>query len=231
MWRSLLLLLGTSLTLARAADTSLLQQVARRWLDESNRWAFTQQVREYDGVALKEERVERYDPSQRETSRWRLISIDGRAPTADEWAAWTKRKNKPHRRKPKSVADYFDFDHARLLDETADTVRYQLPLKASAEWLFPIDKVDLLVTVDKAGPALQQVQASVAEPFRVALGLARVLDVDLDVQVSAAVRPDPADATPNGKAQATVTKLGRRIEYRWSDFQRVKPHAEEAAGN
>lgn len=228
MWRSLLLLLGTSLTLARAADTSLLQQVARRWLDESNRWAFTQQVREYDGVALKEERVERYDPSQRETSRWRLISIDGRAPTADEWAAWTKRKNKPHRRKPKSVADYFDFDHARLLDETADTVRYQLPLKTSAEWLFPIDKVDLLVTVDKAGPALQQVQASVAEPFRVALGLAHVLDIDLDVRMAGPAATDPADAKPTGSAHAVVSKLGRRVEYSWNDFKRVKPHAEES---
>jgi hypothetical protein len=54
MWRFLLLLLGLGLTCARAADTSLLQQVAVQWLDESNRWAFTQHVREYDGGALKE---------------------------------------------------------------------------------------------------------------------------------------------------------------------------------
>jgi hypothetical protein len=227
MWRFLLLLLGLGLTSARAVDTSLLQQVAMQWLDESNRWAFTQHVREYDGGSLKEERVERYDPSQRETSRWRLVSINGRPPTADEWAAWTKRKNKPHRRKPKQVADYFDFAHARVVDETADTVRYQLPLQNNAEWLFPIDKVDLLVTVARRGPALKQVQASVAEPFRVALGLAHVLDVDLDVRMAPPATTDPAEAKPTGSGRAVVSKLGRRVEYVWSDFKHVTPHAEE----
>lgn len=211
---------------APAADLSLLEQVATHWLDEHNRWAFTQRVSEYNGAVLKESRVERFDPSQRDVSRWRLVSFNGHPPTPDEWGAWTKRKNRPRARKEKPFARFFDFDHARMLGETADTARFALPLRTDAEWLFPIDKVELVVTVSKRGPALEQVQARVAEPFRVALGLARVLDVDLDVQVSAPVQPDPADAKPSGKAQATVAKLGRRIEYAWSDFHRVTPHAE-----
>jgi len=222
---SLLIFVSLAVSL-RAADTDLLRQVARQWLTEHNRWAFTQRVREYEGGTLKQERLERFDPSQRATSRWRLISIDGRRPTAQEWADWTKRRNKVRTRKEKPFADYFDFDRARVVEETPALVRYELPLRNSAEWLFPIDKVALLVTISKTGPALEQVQARVAEPFRVVLGLARVLDIDFDVQMATPERPDPADAQPSGTARAVVSKLGRRVDYAWSDFKRVTPHAE-----
>jgi hypothetical protein len=206
---------------ARPEDTALLQEVASNWLKERNRWAFTQVVREFDGKELKQERVERYDPSRGYKDRWKLESIDGRPPTAKEVEEWSERKNKKKRRDKPGLNDNFDFANAKVVEETAESIRYELPLRSAVDWLFPINKVELLITINKSGPALEQVQARISEPFRVALGLARILDIDLDVQMAPPPTTDPADAKPSGTASAVVTKFGDRVEYFWSNFQRV----------
>jgi hypothetical protein len=225
----LLLLVSTSAGLARPEHAALLRQVADSWLNERGHWAFTQVVREYDNAVLKQERRERYDPSQRWENRWQLISIDNRAPTVDERETWMHRKNKKPRKNKPSAADSLDFDNAKVLDETAQTVRYELPLRSGIEWLFPINKIELVVTINKTGPALEQVQARISEPFRVALGLARILDIDLDLQMAPPPAADPADAKPSGTARAVVTKLGDRVEYFWSEFKRVPDGPDSSA--
>jgi len=190
-------------------------------LNERDRWAFTQLVREFDGKELKQERLERYDPSRGNAERWKLISIDGRPPTGKEVAEWSDRKNKKKRKGKPGLADNFDFASAKVVEETPQIIRYELPLRSGIEWLFPINKVELLITINKNGPALEQVQARISEPFRVALGLARILDIDLDVQMEPPPTADPADAKPSGTASAVVTKFGDRVEYFWSEFKRV----------
>jgi hypothetical protein len=223
MLRWLLLSLITGVTaFARVEPAELLRQVADNWLTERNRWAFTQIVREFDGKELKQERRERYDPSRGYAARWQLISIDGRAPTKEEVAEWRVRKNKKSRKDKPGLADNFDFSSAKILSETAESIVYELPLRSNVEWLFPVSKVEFVVTINKTGPALEQVQARIHEPFRVALGLARILDIDLDVQMEPPPTADPADAKPSGTAQAVVTKFGDRVEYYWSEFERVE---------
>jgi hypothetical protein len=207
--------------LARPEHAALLRQVADSWLGERGNWAFTQVVREYDGNSLKQERRERYDPSRGWAGRWELISIDDRKPTGEEREAWLHRKNKKQRSEKHSVPDSFDFENARVLEETAQTIRYDLPLRNGVEWLFPINKVELVVTINKSGPALEEVQARISEPFRVALGLAKVLDIDLDLQMAPPPSADPATAKPAGTAHAVVTKFGDRVEYFWSEFKHV----------
>lgn len=219
--RWFLLLLLIVAPLVRADDTALLQQVAKNWLDERDHWAFTQRVREFDGKEVKQERVERYDPSRGFAERWQLVSINGQPPTEKELSEWRAKKNKKQRRARPGLGENFDFTKAKVAEETSESVRYELPLKSSVEWLFPISKVELLITINKRGPALEQVQARISEPFRVALGLARILDIDLDVQMQPPPAADPADAKPSGTASAVVTKFGDRVEYYWSEFRRV----------
>lgn len=218
---------------AHAADTELLRQAAATWLDERDYWAFTQHVREFDGDKLKRERLERYDPSRPDRARWELLRLDGRAPTPAEKQELTERKNKKRRKHTSPVADHFDFERAVVTAENARAVRYELPLRSSNAWIFPVEKVLLALTIDKATRAITQVQARILEPFRVALGLARVMDIDLDVATElpptggpphAGDPADPAGAKPNGTARAVVTKFGDRVEYEWSDFRRVEPH-------
>ncbi|MEO7597537.1 MAG: hypothetical protein ABIV50_01295 [Opitutus sp.] len=206
----------------RANDTALLEQVAKNWLDERDHWAFTQLVREFDGKEMKQERIERYDPSKGFAQRWQLVSINGQPPTEKELSEWLGRKNKKKRRDRPGLGENFDFTKARIAEETPESIRYELPLRSSIDWLFPISKVELLITISKRGPALEQVQARISEPFRVALGLARILDIDLDVQMAPPPSSDPADAKPSGTAHAVVTKFGDRVEYYWSEFKRVE---------
>ena len=218
-WRFLLLCFLPAA--CAVASEPLLREVAEKWLAERNRWAFTQHVREFDGDTVVRERVERFDPTAGDGRRWRLLSFNGAPPGPEFAEAWERRKNNQRRRKITKAADYFDFDRAILLADSAERVRYQLPLQSGVEWLFPTDKVELVITIHRPTRALEQVQARISEPFRVALGLARVLDIDMDVQMEPPPASDPADAKPTGSATAVVTKLGRRVEYAWSDFTHV----------
>jgi hypothetical protein len=231
-WLSLCLAL-LPLGLARASDLPLLRTAAANWLHERDHWAFTQHVREYEGDRVQRERIERYDPSRPDRARWELLRLNGREPTPQEKAELVDRKNRKRRRLPTPAADFFAFERAELLAEDARTVRYRLPLRSGHAWLFPVDKVTLTLVIDKPTKAIRHVRAWIDEPFRVALGLARVLDVEFDLRTelppAGVATADPAAARPSGTARAVVTKLGDRVEYEWSDFRRVSPHPDRRA--
>ncbi len=216
------------LVAGRAATPALLGQAVDKWIGERNRWAFTQHVREFDGGEVAEERVERYDPSQPDARRWQLLSVNGKPPTDERRAAWQERKMKKRLNPGKALGGFFDFARATATGETTQVVRYRLPLRNDHSWLFPMDRVNVEVTVNKATRAIDQVEAGIDEPFRVALGLGQVMDIDFDVQMNPSAKrgekDNPKAARPDGTATAVVKKLGERIEYAWSDFKRVTPH-------
>ena len=227
-WIASLLLALVPLSAVHAAPPALLSQAVDKWIGERNQWAFTQLVREFDGTQVAEERVERYDPSQPGEKIWQLLSINGQPPTAERREAWQKRKFRKRLNAGKSLGGFFDFDHATVQAETATVVRYRLPLRNDHSWLFPLDRVNVVVTVNKATQAIDQIEAGIDEPFRVALGLGQVMDIDFDVQMHPSKQRDEVDnpraAKPAGTATAVVNKLGERIEYAWSAFRRVTPH-------
>ncbi len=227
-WIFLTLLSGAALTAGNAATPALLGQAVDKWIGGREQWAFTQLVREFDGGEVKEERIERCDPSQPGDRRWQLLSVNGRPPTDERRAEWQKRKMKKRLNPGKSLGGFFDFDQATVTAETAQAVRYHLPLRNDHSWLFPMDHVNVEVTVNKTTLAIDQIEAGLDEPFRVALGLGRVMDIDFDVQMNPSVRrgetDNPRAAKPDGTATAVVNKFGQRIEYAWSKFQRVTPH-------
>jgi hypothetical protein len=185
-------------------------------------------VREFQGGQLKEERQERYDPSKPGIARWELISINGAPPTEERRAEWQKRKTRKRPNPGKPLGQYFDFEESRVVIESDRIVRYNVPLRSNNRWLFPLDKVVMWVTVNKAAVAIEEVRAQIEEPFKVALGIARVMDVEFDLQVNPSEQEgdqsNPAMAKPDGTARAVVNKMGERIEYAWSEFQRVTPH-------
>lgn len=213
---------------ASANTPPLLSKAVEKWNGERDNWAFTVKVREYDGGAVKEERYERYDPSVPGINRWQLLSVDGKPPTEQRRVEWQKRKTKKRKAPGKPLSDYLEFENATIVKASATDVCYHVPLRNNNSWLFPVDKVDLRVTVNRSTLAIEEVVAGIDEPFKVALGLARVLDVDFDMQMNPSAHPemasDPAEAKPGGTAKVVVNKLGQRIEYAWSDFERVTPH-------
>lgn len=210
---------------ARGATAPLLQQAVDNWLGERDHWAFTQRAVEFDNGKPKQ-RVERYDPSLPGNQRWNLLEIDGRLPTAEQRAAWEKRKFKKNRRRFDSpLGEYFDFDRARVLTETTKEVRYAVPLRSDKSWLFPVDKVDVTVTVNKATRALDHLTANVREPFKVLLGIARITGGSLDLDFEETDMP----AEPSGTAKVSVSRFGERVDFTWTDFKRVTPHRDRKA--
>jgi hypothetical protein len=213
----LLLLLLISLAPLHAEVPPLLNDALDNWLSSRNSWTFTQFVREYDGKEVAEERLERYDLSRGESRRWELLKINGHAPTAQEEEAWSKRKNRPRKRDPKPLADYVDLEGARVVQEDKQSVTYEVPLRKTAGWIFPGEKVGIVVTIDKKSRTIEKGHVNIDGPFNVALGLARVVDLDFDLEVPPGAKGGDT-AQPRGTAYAVVNKLGRRIEYSWSDF-------------
>jgi hypothetical protein len=205
-------------TLAHAAPV-LLQQGAQKWLDERDRWTFTQTVRESDShgdVVL--ERVERYDATRGSAQRWQLISLNGKPATAEEAAAWSRRKNKPRGKPIKPLSEYVDLERAQIVKADAQSISYNVPLRSPSGWIFPAEKVTVVLTIGKTSHAIERAQAEINAPFRVALGLAEVQELDLDLTVPTDEATGRGDETPQGTATAVVNKLGRRVEYSWTEF-------------
>jgi hypothetical protein len=222
----LFLSLLSSFGLAAEGSPSLLEQAVENWLGERDHWAFTQRAVEYDGDKPRE-RLERYDPSRPGNERWTLLAINGQPPTAEQHAAWAKKK---FRRKPRRIesplGDLFDFQDAKLVTQTAKTVQYEVPLRRDKKWLFETDKVKVLVSVNKETRALEHLTANVREPVKVLLGFAKITDGKLDLSFlnfDDDANAGPESAQPTGTARITVSKMGERAEFTWSEFKRVSP--------
>ena len=223
---SAVIAVATSASAVHAAAPTLLKEAVEHWLSEGNRWMFTQRVVEFEDETVKQERIERYDPSQPLESRWTLVSIDGSPPEEAEWTAWDQRKNKKKKKAVRPLGEYLDLENAQVLSGDERVVRYVLPLQGMPNWLFPIEKVRLTLTINKATRTIEHADATISEPIRVALGLAHLLDLELDLRMlPTAGNSDPAAIEPGGEARAVVTKFGQRVEYEWSDIQRITSDA------
>lgn len=231
MLRHLLVFLafGFCAGLGRAvtAPPNLLEQSVQNWLGERDHWAFTQRAVEYDDNA-SHERLERYDPSKPGNARWELLAVDGKKPTPLQYQKWAEKKFKHHHhvRFDASIGDYFDFDNARVVAQTPTLIRYDVPLRKDKNWLFPTSKVDVRVTINKQTRALEHLTAYVREPFKVLLGIAHITGgkLDLDFLPLTDGGAAPAAAKPTGSAQVSVSRMGERVDFTWSDFKRVTPY-------
>src|SRR4051812_22205954 len=93
-----------------AQTPPLLRKAVVRWLGERDNWAFTLRVREFNSGKVKEERIERYDPSKPGIERWQLVAVDGKPPTEERRAEWQKRKTKKRKDTGKPLDDYLEFE-------------------------------------------------------------------------------------------------------------------------
>ncbi|MCX6954166.1 MAG: hypothetical protein NTV51_18610, partial [Verrucomicrobia bacterium] len=178
-----------------------------------------------DDGSVKEERTERYDPSLPDSRRWRLIEVNGWPATAQQREKWETAKNgKPRKKVVKTPNEYLDLEHATLLDETPTSARFEVGLRPEAARLLAVEKIAVRITVDKATGGLTRIAATLRQPIRVLLGLARITDLDIDVGIA------PTDEDADGKsgdvksgstARVALSKLGSAMDYSWSDFRRV----------
>lgn len=222
---SFALLLACVLSL-RAETPPLLQAAVDNWVAGKQEVAFTQRTRTLaDAGAVKEERVERYDPSQPDNRRWHLLEVDGKPPTeAQREAIEVPRNKKPRKHANKPPAEVLDFANATVREQTKDTVTYEVAMRSDAAWLVQTENIAVLITVGRQSRAVEHVAVSLRATVRVALGLAKITDVDFDLSFDEPAKKGGSDDEAAGKASAAITKLGKRMEYAWSDFKRVQAY-------
>lgn len=223
---------AAGLSVTRADTPRLLEEALHKWVTGTDDWAFTQRVRTFDDDKIKLERLERYDPSRPDNQRWELLAVDGKPPTEAQRETWQRRKNrKVRQRVENSLEKYFDFERATVAKETTEAIRYDVPLRKEATRLMPLEKLIIEITVNKATRSVEQVTGGLREPIRIALGLAKITDVWLDVRFDPIIHdltPDEGEPKASGAAHVVLFKLGDRAEYAWTDFKRVTPFSREA---
>ena len=212
---------------ASAATPPLLAKAIEQLNSGFDDIALTQQTKVFaeDG-SVAEERLERYDPSLPDHQRWRLLEVDHRAPTPEERQKWeTKKNNKPRKKVVKSPAEYLDLDHALLLRETPASALFEVSFRPDAARLVAVEKLAVLISVDKESGAISHIAATLREPLRVALGLVKITDLDFDVGLT----PGDEESTPpagevrsGSTGRVALSKFGSPMEFRWSDFKRVQ---------
>jgi hypothetical protein len=212
----------------RAEAPPLLAKALQRWASEQGDLAFTQQTRGFlsDGT-VREERIERYDPSLPDSRRWRLIEVNGVAATEEQREKWESRKNgRPRRKVDESPSKYLDLDHAELIGETPLLARFRVPVRPEAQRLLAVEEIDIVLTVDRQSGSIAGIGAALREPLRVLLGLVRITDLDVDIRINPADESTPHaldDVQTGSTARVKISKLGSPVEYNWSDFKRVAP--------
>jgi hypothetical protein len=219
---------------SRAVTPPLLAKAMAQWAAGREDLAFTQQTRFFfDDGRVKEERIERYDPSLPDSRRWRLIEVDGHHATVDERVKWEVRKNRsPRKQVGKSPNDYLDLDHATVLDDQPDNARFEIGLRPDAARLLAVEKIAVVITVDKESGRVARIAAVLRQPIRVLLGLARITDLDIDIRMA---RTDETSTQKSGDVQTgstarvSMSRLGYPMEYNWSDFKRVPSFREPKA--
>jgi hypothetical protein len=211
-----------------AATPPLLAEAIQKWTAGQGDLAFTQHTRTFlaDGQ-VKNERIERYDPSLPDSRRWRLMSVDGLPATDLQRQEWESRKNsRPRTKVDESPAAFFDLDHAIQIGETAEVARFRIPVKPIAMHLVSLEEIDAVISVDKQTRAIASAGAALREPIRVLLGIGRITDLDVDVRINPGDAGSPAsaeDVEAGSTARVKISKLGKPVEYDWSDFKRVRP--------
>ena len=227
------LLFGLCCPSLRGETPALLARAIAQWTTGQEDLAFTQQTRYFlDDGKVKEERIERYDPSLPDNKRWRLIEVDGRPASNEQREKWERRKNgKPRKKVVKSPAEILDLDHAVLAKETVKTARFEIGLRPETARLLAVENITVVITVDKESSSIAHIAATLRQPIRVLLGLARITDLDLDVHIEPADE-DSDSAGKSGEVEAgstarvTMSKLGSPMEYNWNDFRRVASYRE-----
>jgi hypothetical protein len=207
------------------ADTPpLLQSAFSTWTAQRTDWAFIRRTRTVNSKGVTtDERVESYDPSQPDSRRWRLLEVDGRPPTPKQLEAEDAKNRKPRRFGGEPPASLLELSHATLVSETPTAAVYDVPVRPIARSLAQTDKLVVLVTVDRQTGMVERLNAQLhGGPMRLALGLAKVTDFDLDLSFDPTDTNPLAEAAPTGgTARATLSAFGEHREYEWTDFRSV----------
>ncbi len=167
-------------------------------------WAFTQTT-SGDG----KERVERYDPRQRGSARWTLLSEKGATPTEAEQQRY--RDTRPPLDSSANLAAQFDRDSALLAAHEGRTSTYEFRLKPGSENDKAAPHMRAHVTLDHPTGAIVRVELFTTGSFKPATSLV------IDEARTTLVYSLPTETLPALPLEATMHVRGKRFWFR--DFE------------
>ena len=145
MRRLLFLLLGLAVSLAAqpAADEDPMDPLAgspeplaaaiRAYGRDAGRWAYTQQIIQYDRKGrVEQEQLARFDPSQHYDVQWTLLKQNGKEATESQAKKFRKERTKMSKNR-RTLGELLVLKEAKLVRESGDELVYEVPLKKDEE--------------------------------------------------------------------------------------------------
>ena len=212
----------------RAETPALLQAAINKYGVDAERWAYTQTVINKDRQGkVEEELVVRNDPSQPYEVQWTVLKINGKDPTDRQVEKYRKEHDK-RRKSRRALGELLDLDKAKVVDENAATVTYEVPLIKNDNQRLPPEKFRVTARVNKQREELENVAVRLRGAMRMALVLKlKSGEADLDFELI-----DPQFAPPitslraEGEGSVLFVKVGGNYSATRTDFKRVKPYSE-----
>ena len=218
----------------------LLDDAVQNFLRDSERWAYTQTVVQKDAKGkIQKQAVVRYDPSKPYAEQYAPLLIDGAKPSAADLEEYRHKGEKLGRRAEKlekqgtdrfrkSLGELMDLASAKVAEQSAANVTFEVPLKKEDNHRFPPEKFRVLARVGKETRAFERIEVKLREPMRTALVLKiKAGEGSLDFsKVNPEFSPAPVAARGSGSASILLVPLGRDYEVKREDFKRVKPYSD-----
>jgi len=213
---------------ARAEPPALLAEAVRKSSVDAQRWAYTQTVISRDRQGgVEEEIVVRYDPSQPYDVQWTPIKIDGKDPTERQ----IEKKRKEHAKRLKerrTLGELLNLEQAVVIEETATTTTYEVPLLKNDNQRLPPDKFRVTARVNKERQAFENVAVRLREAMRMALIVKlKSGEADLDfTTIDPQYAPQITGLHADGEGSILFVRVGGNYTSTRGDFKRVKPYSE-----
>ena len=233
--------LASAARVATAEELRLLNDVLHQTAGDFHRWAYTERrIMRDDKGRVKSDTLLRYDPSKPYAEQWTPLKVDGREPSARDFAKFRRRGEKAapaqtrdgaaepdHRQRP-SLGEFINVTKSSIAAETPTHLVFEVPLLKNGNERFPPEKFLVLARLRKDRAQLENVSVRLRESFRAKL-LVKVKSGEgsLDFDVVDPKHP-PTLVAIEGDAVASILfiNIGGSMELKRTDFKHVKPFDE-----
>jgi len=208
------------------AETPIMVETALNKLaaDSTNQYSYTKKT-----IATESTRTIKYDPTEKGSDRWELVSVNGQPPTKEEMKSFYEEKAKNEEKNGRSfsvVSDQMrDFS---LISETDDMIKYSYRVESEKNKKMT-EKLLCEMDIYKSDTSLAEITMEITEPvspmvsvkleeFRVQMKFDRYQPTGSPVIAQTQTRI-------KGKAML-FKKIDQNVMEKYYDYQLVKKTAE-----
>ena len=224
----------------RAEMSPLLQEALNKVVQDTDRWAYTQTLIERDKNGKERSAaVVRFDPSKPYAEQYAAVSINGKAPDAEDRSKYRRQGERRGRRADraeregtttyrKTLGELMDLDRATVAEDTGSAVTFEVPLKKEGNNRFPPEKFHVTARVNKQQQAFENVSVRLRQSIREKL-LIKISEGEGTLGFTVVEPKFPAQLTSivgRGSGSILFVPVGRGYDLKREDFKRVKPYQE-----